>query len=129
MTRAARILIVEDEIIVAIEVQSHLERRGYVVVDAVTTGEEAVERAQALAPDVVLLDIGLDGAMDGVEAACQMQAAREHPLLVIFLTAYGDERTRRRAEAAAPFGYLIKPFDARDLFATLEAALRRHPVA
>ncbi len=119
-----RVLIVEDEVIVALELQSHLENLGYEVVGSVTSGEEAVLHADALQPDLVLMDVRLSGKMDGIEAARQIRARYEVP--IIFLTAFGDEQTLERAKAVGPFGYLLKPFEERDLFATIEVALSKH---
>ena len=119
-----RVLIVEDEVIVALELQSHLENLGYEVAGTVTSGEEAVLHADALQPDLVLMDIRLSGKMDGIDAARQIRARYEVP--IVFLTAFGDEQTLERAKAVGPFGYLLKPFEERDLFATIEVALSKH---
>ena len=119
-----RVLIVEDEVIVALELQSHLENLGYEVAGTVTSGEEAVLHADALQPDLVLMDIRLSGKMDGIDAARQIRARYEVP--IVFLTAFGDEQTLERAKTVGPFGYLLKPFEERDLFATIEVALSKH---
>jgi PAS domain S-box-containing protein len=124
MTPLARVLIVEDEVIVALELQSHLERLGYAVLDTVTTGEEALEQAAALRPDLILMDIRLAGRLDGIEAARRIRTTQE--VAVVFLTAYGDAATLERAKEASPFGYLLKPFNERELFATLEVALHKY---
>jgi len=117
------VLVVEDEPIVALELQSYLDGMGYACAGHVTSGEAAVEAAARLRPDLVLMDVTLDGPMDGIEAAEAIRAARDVP--VVFLTAFGDPATVARAKAAAPFGYLLKPFEERDLRAALEVAAGR----
>ena len=119
-----RILIVEDEVIVAMELRDRLEDLQYTVLDNVTTGAEAIKLAQAHGPDLILMDIMLGGEMDGIEAAAEIRAAQSVP--VVFLTAYSDEGTLRRAKDAAPFGYIVKPFEERELYATIEVALSQH---
>ena len=117
------ILIVEDERVIAFHLKSQLEALGYRVVAAVSSGEEAVEKAGELRPDLVLMDIHLEGAMDGIKAAGQIHADCRIP--VVFLTAYAEDETLRRAQASLPFGYLVKPVEARELHATLQMALSR----
>jgi two-component system cell cycle sensor histidine kinase/response regulator CckA len=123
MTKA-QILVVEDEGIVALNIQSGLESLGYDVPVVVDSGEEAVEEAERTRPDLVLMDIMLAGELDGVEAAEQIRERFNIP--VIYLTAYADEDTLRRARIAEPFGYLLKPFEERELHTTIEIALYRH---
>jgi len=118
------ILVVDDERIVSLDIQSALTRLGYRVAGAAATGAEAVALADSLVPDLVLMDIRLAGEMDGAEAALRIGRARDIP--VIFLTAYSDEDTMRRALAASPFGYLIKPFEDRELRGAIELALTKH---
>ena len=117
------ILIVEDERVIAFHLKSQLEALGYRVVAAVSSGEEAVEKAGELRPDLVLMDIHLEGAMDGIKAAGQIHTGCRIP--VVFLTAYAEDETLRRAQASLPFGYLVKPVEARELHATLQMALSR----
>ncbi len=119
-----RILVVEDEAVVAIDVRGHLERLGYEVVAVADSGEEACRLAAELAPDLVLMDVRLRGEMDGVEAGGQIRD--ELGLPVIYLTAYADEETLGRAKATGPHGYVLKPFDERDLHVTVEVALHKH---
>ncbi|GAB1544421.1 hypothetical protein NUACC21_70970 [Scytonema sp. NUACC21] len=119
----ARILIVEDERIVAKDISKRLKNLGYVVVAAVSSGEEAIEKAAETRPDLVLMDIRLKGKMDGIKASEQIRA--EFNIPVIFLTAYADEKTLQRAKVTEPFGYIVKPFDERELYAAIEVALRR----
>lgn len=124
MTSSARILVVEDEVIVAMEIQDRLEDLGYGVLDTVTTGEAALDRARALAPDLILMDIRLDGALDGIETAQRIRQSMAVP--VVFLTAYSDETTLERATSTTPFGYVVKPFEERELYAAIEVALQTH---
>lgn len=123
-TGNSRILIAEDEVIVAIDLQSRLEALGYTVVDTVISGEQAREKALKLHPDLVLMDIRLSGDMDGIEAAETIRAQFDIP--IVFVTAYADSSTLQRAKITGPYGYIVKPFDERDLHATLEIALYKH---
>lgn len=118
----ARILIVEDEDLIAQGLRRRLTTMGYRVVGRATSGEEAIAHADALRPNVVLMDIGLRGAMDGVEAARRIRA--RVPVSVIYLSAYADARTLARARQTAPVGYLVKPVPDQALRATLEQALK-----
>jgi signal transduction histidine kinase len=118
------ILIVEDENIVALDMRMRLEGMGYRVVDVVETGSLAVERAAALSPDLVLMDIKLKGEQDGIEAAGRLRERMEVP--VIFVTAFTDERTLERAKHASPYGYIVKPFHERELRIAIELALYKH---
>ena len=124
MSTAPRVLIVEDEFAVAMELEDHLGAMGYTVIDHVMTGAEAVERAEQTDPTLVLMDVRLDGPMDGVEAARRIRASRSLP--VVFVTAYSDDDTLERATETTPYGYIVKPFDRRELYATLEVARRTH---
>ena len=117
----ARVLVIEDEAVVAIDVCHRLRRLGYVVAGQADTGEEAVRLAGELAPDLVLMDIMLAGQMDGIDAAAAIRDRYGVP--VVFLTAHSDRATLRRAGAAGPYGYLIKPFEERELQSALEIAL------
>ena len=119
-----RILVVEDESIVALDIQDRLESLGYEVPTTVASGEKAIEQAGALRPDLVLMDIQLQGRMDGVEAADQIR--RLFGIPVIYLTANADHPTVERAKVTEPFGYVIKPFEERELHTTIEVALYKH---
>jgi two-component system, cell cycle sensor histidine kinase and response regulator CckA len=121
---AARVLVVEDEAIVAMDISARLRVLGYEVVGPASTGAEAVELAVRTRPDLVLMDIMLRGGMDGVEAALRIREATGSP--VVYLTAYADESTLRRAKVAEPLGYLLKPFEERELRTTIETALYKH---
>ncbi|WP_034607441.1 hybrid sensor histidine kinase/response regulator [Megalodesulfovibrio gigas] len=115
------IMIVDDERIVALDIKNTLERLGYKVPAICSTGEEAVEKAAELTPDLILMDIKLRGEMDGVQAAELIHTRQGTP--IIFLTAYSDEKTLERAKLSEPFGYLIKPFEERELHSNIEIAL------
>lgn len=123
---AARILVVEDERIVALDLTATLRRLGYAVEGPVDTGERAVESALATRPDLVLMDIRLRGAMDGVSAAARIGEETDAP--IIFLTAHSDSETLNRAKGASPYSYLVKPFRQDDLRCAIEVTLHRHAV-
>ena len=124
MTRRNRVLIAEDEVFTALELQFHLEQLGYEVVDLVSSGEQAVERAVELRPDLLMMDVRLEGDIDGIDAFREIR--EEHDAPVIFLTAFGDEETISRAKECGAFGYILKPFKERELRAMIEVALNRH---
>jgi CheY-like chemotaxis protein len=117
----ARILIVEDEPIVAWDLERRLTRLGYVVLGIVSSGQDAIEQALALRPDLILMDIRLRGPMDGIEAAEHIRA--QFQTVIVYLTAYADEPTVQRALARAPAMVMRKPFHIRELQSTLERAL------
>jgi CheY-like chemotaxis protein len=117
-----RIMIVEDESIVSMQLTDKLEGMGYEVVGTVRSGEEAVERAQQLRPDLILMDIRLAGAVDGITAASKLRELLNVSL--IYLTAQADAATLSRAQLTQPSGYLIKPFSRSDLRTVVEKALR-----
>ena len=116
-----RIIIVEDEYILARDIQSQLEAQGYAVEKIIGSGEDAIRLAGNVKPDLFLMDIRLHGEIDGIEAARQIR--EKHRIPVVYLTAYGDDGTLERAKITEPFGYLIKPFDNRELNAVIEMAL------
>ena len=120
----ARILIVEDQIIVARDEQYTLQDLGYSVVGMAATGEDAIKKAEVHQPDLVLMDVMLKGDMDGIEAARQIRERFDIP--VIFVTAYADQVTLQRAKLTGPFGYILKPFEERDLRTNIEMALYKH---
>ncbi|MBF0336536.1 MAG: response regulator [Nitrospirae bacterium] len=119
-----RILVVEDEGIVALEIQTRLQRLGYAVCAVVSTGEIAIKEAKDKHPDLVLMDIRLKGDMDGIEAAQTIQ--KEGRVPVIYLTANSDDNTLLRAKLTEPFGFILKPFHERDLRSGIEMALYKH---
>ena len=120
----ARILVVEDEAVTAMELRSRLNRLGFQVGAPARTGEEALDRVRDEAPDLVLMDIRLPGKLDGVTTAHALRTFGDIP--VIFLTGYSDSRTVRMAEAELPFGFLLKPIGDADLGIAIEMALARH---
>lgn len=120
----ARILVVEDQAIVAQDIARRLRKLGHEVVDVVSTGEAAVQRALELRPDILLMDIKLGAATDGIDVVKHIRQRLDLP--VIYLTGYADEATVARARETGPLGYLVKPFSERELQATLEMALYRH---
>ncbi|HEX5803517.1 MAG TPA: EAL domain-containing protein [Azospira sp.] len=117
------LMLVEDERIVAFDLQRQLHGFGYHVGAVVASGEQAVRKAAEQKPDLVLMDIHLEGRMDGIEAACAIRA--QHQIPVVFLTAYAEDDTLRRALDSRPFGYLVKPCEGRELHATIQMALAR----
>ena len=123
-TDTPRILIVEDEPIVAMDISGRLTHLGYAVAGTVATGEGAIALAQQTQPDLVLLDIRLRGPMTGIEAAEQIRQRFGYP--VVFLTAYAEDDTLKRASQANPLGYVLKPFGDRELKTAIEMALYRH---
>ncbi len=125
-TRKSRLLIVEDEAIVAADLAERLTRQGYEVLASVASGEEALVRAEELQPDLVLMDIHLQGVMDGVEAAREMQTRLMLP--VVFLTAYAVGTTLQRAKLVEPYGYILKPVGDRELEIVIEMALYKSQV-
>lgn len=123
-SRQTSILIVEDEAIVALDLQSTVERLGYPVVGVAATGAEALAMVAKHRPGLALMDIRLTGDADGIETAARMQSIAPTP--VVFLTANADEATLSRALDVAPGGYLPKPYGERALLTTIEVALRSH---
>lgn len=120
------ILVVEDEGIIALDIQSRLLRLGYNVPEIAISGEAAVELTRKLQPDLVLMDITLSGAMDGVEAAAKIKELWDTP--IVFLTANADDATFERAKSIAPHGYVLKPFEERELHIAIDVALYKSKV-
>ncbi|MCQ3980716.1 MAG: GGDEF domain-containing response regulator, partial [Anaerolineae bacterium] len=120
----AQILIVEDESIVAFDLKKKLMRLGYGVPALAVSGMEAIALSAGIRPDLVLMDIRLQGDMDGIEAAEHIRTQLNLP--VIYLTAYADETTLQRAKISEPYGYLLKPLAERELQISIEMALYRH---
>jgi diguanylate cyclase (GGDEF)-like protein/PAS domain S-box-containing protein len=120
----ARILVVEDESIVALDIKQRLESLGYTVLDIAAQGEHAVQKADSLRPDLILMDIKLKGKMDGIQAAEIIRSKLNLP--IIFLTAFADEPTLQRARLTESFGYILKPFEERELSIQIEMALYKH---
>ena len=120
----ASILIVEDETIVAEDLAKKLRRLTYTVAGVTGSGEEALTLARDLRPSLVLMDIRLAGDMDGIEAAERIR--REFDLPVVYLTASSDRATIQRAKITEPFGFILKPFEDRELESHIEMALYKH---
>ena len=123
-SKARNILIVEDEEVIALDMRMSLESIGYRVVDIVDTGKAALERAAALKPDLVLMDIRIRGEQDGIDVAARLREHMDVP--VIFVTAFSDEATLERAKRVSPYGYIVKPFHERELRIAIELALYKH---
>lgn len=124
MAPIPRILIVEDDEIIANLISVMLEKKGYNIVGKIASGEESIIRAAELEPDLILMDINLAGVMDGVTAACFIFQLFQYP--VVFLTALCDDDLLNRAKNAQPLGYILKPFTDRDLSSNVELALYNH---
>lgn len=120
---SAKILLVEDEAITAMDLQRKLEFWGYTVVGTAHDGPSAIELAREHEPDLILMDIVLKGDIDGVEVA---ERIRDLEVPVVFISAHSEETTMRRAGNTSPYGYLIKPFDEKELVFTIEMAIHRH---
>lgn len=116
-----KLMIVEDESIVAADLAERLAHLGYDVLASVASGEDALAGAEAQRPDLVLMDIRLQGLMDGVETAQELRSRLQLP--VIFLTAYAEGSTLQRAKLAEPYGYILKPVEDRELEIVIEMAL------
>lgn len=116
-----KIMVVEDELIVALDIELALKNIGYEIVTTTQYGEEAEELARAERPDLVLMDISLAGAMDGIEAAEAIHKNLGIP--VIFLTAFADDKLLERAKTAEPFGYLVKPFSPQEIRTSIEIGI------
>ncbi len=121
---STKILVVEDERIVALDIKSSLENLGYAVPAIASSGEAALKKVAETQPDLVLMDINLKGDMDGVETAEKVRANFNIP--VIYLTAYADNNTLQRAKVTEPFGYILKPFEEKELNISIEMALYKH---
>jgi PAS domain S-box-containing protein len=123
LTKNGHVLIVEDEPVNAAVIEHQLRKLGYSVAGIATSGREAVELAQKSKPDIVLMDIQLEGQMDGVEAAITIRKTMGVP--VVYLTGTSDNQTIERAQSTEAFGYLHKPFHERDVHSTLQLALHK----
>lgn len=121
------ILLVEDNAIVAFDIRQRLQKLGYRVLEAVASGEEAIEAVSRQTPSLILMDIFLEGAIDGIEAAKAILENTRIP--IIFLTGHDDEETLNRAKITETFGYIIKPAESRDLHVAIEIALYKHAAA
>ena len=123
---SAKIMVVEDEWVVADQLCRSLKDLGYTVCSTASTGDEAIRKAEADRPDLILMDIVLKGKMDGIEAAARINLKFNIP--VLYLTAYTNQEYIERAKQTNPFGYLVKPFNEKELYATIEMALQKQRV-
>jgi len=121
---STKILVVEDEKIIAFDIKRSLEESGYIVPAIASSGEQVLEKIPEVKPDLVLMDIILKGDLDGVKTAEIIRDRFDLP--VVYLTAHADETTLKRAKISDPFGYILKPFEDRELITTIEIALSRH---
>lgn len=119
-----KVLIVEDERIVAMDLRDRLEDLGYTVTGMAVSGDKAIDLAKETVPNIVLMDIHLKGEMDGIEAAGLIHSLLFIP--IIYVTAYADDKTLERAKETEPFGYIVKPFQERELHAAIAMALHKH---
>ncbi len=118
------VLVVEDENIVAKDIQMSLQKMGYNVIGTASSGEKALEILKDSRPDIILMDIMLKGKMSGIDTAEMVK--EEYDLPVIYLTAYADESTLSKAKVTEPYGYILKPFKEIDLHTSIEMALYKH---
>jgi CheY-like chemotaxis protein len=118
-----KILVVEDEIIIAKDIQNTLKTLGYDAPAIVLSGEEAIKKTEEIKPDLVLMNITLKGEIDGIEAAAEIRHLFNIP--VVYLTGYMDEERLKRAKTTEPFSYVIKPFNERELHSAIVRALNK----
>jgi PAS domain S-box-containing protein len=117
-------MVVEDEGVIARDIKKTLEKEGYSVPATVSSGDKVIEMVSKTHPDLILMDIMIEGSIDGVEAAGQVQERFDIP--VVYLTAYGDDSTLQRARITEPYGYILKPYESRELHVAIEIALYKH---
>jgi CheY-like chemotaxis protein len=122
-TNKANIMVVEDEGVVSIDIRNMLRNAGYSIAAVAFQGNEAIKKAEQSTPDLVLMDIGLKGDIDGIEAAKKIRDRFRIP--VVFLTGFADEATMSKAKEADPSGFIIKPINEEELKKTLEDILKR----
>lgn len=122
--KRTQVIVVEDEIIIAMDIQERLITMGYDVPVILSSGEEALDAIADIQPDLILMDIMLKGEMNGIAVASQIRTCFDIP--VIYLTAYADEKTLQQAKVTEPFGYILKPFEERELQSTIEMGLYKH---
>jgi CheY-like chemotaxis protein len=121
-----KILIVEDEGVVALQLKVNIEKWGCTVADIFASGEEALEHLEALAPDLVMMDMTLQGKLDGIQTADIIR--KQYNLPVIYITAHSEEKTIARAKTTQPYGYILKPFNAQEIRIAIEVAHYKHRV-
>jgi len=122
--KEAKILVVEDEALVALHLEQRLQMLGHSVVGTAFSGTDALEQTAAHLPDLVLMDINLGRGISGIEAAQQINRILDIP--VVFVTAHSDDAILQKANAAGPYGYVLKPFEDSALRVTIEIALSKH---
>ena len=122
--KAIKILIVEDELLIAKNLSHKLQKLGYEIADIVSCGADAIQRAGEIKPDLILMDIVIKGDLDGIETAAIINQVFDIP--IIYTTAYADDETLQRAENTGSYGYLLKPFKEREVHATIKMALSKH---
>ncbi len=122
--KAIRILVVEDVSNVATVLKARLESYGYDICGVANTGQEAIDSSLRCRPDLVLMDIMLEGEMNGIEAAVKIQAQINVP--IIYLSCLSDQKVMDRAIETNPYGYIVKPYDGAELRFSIENALRKH---
>ncbi|MBF0317612.1 MAG: response regulator [Nitrospirae bacterium] len=120
----ARVQVVEDEGIIALSLARKLEKLGYIVTAVVPSSEEAIKKAETDAPDIILMDIAIQGGMDGIDTAAEISKRLNIP--VIFMTAYADEQLLERAKITEPYGYLVKPSTDKEIHIMIKMALYKH---
>ena len=116
-----KILVAEDETIVAMDLKRRLTSLGYQVINISASGEDCISKSLELKPDLILMDIILKGSIDGIKAAEIIKSKLNIP--IVYLTAHTDENTIQRAKITGPYGYILKPYEIRDLHSTIEIAL------
>jgi CheY-like chemotaxis protein len=119
-----KILIVEDELLIAKNLANKLKKLEYDIVKIVSSGQAAIEFVNSTIPDLILMDIAIKGNIDGIETASKIR--EKHNIPVIYLTAYADDTTLERASKTGGYGYILKPFKERGLHATIKMALSKH---
>jgi CheY-like chemotaxis protein len=122
-----KILIAENEKIIAIDIKNILHRIGCDVLEIVSSGEEVLRKVKEEKPDLILMDISLDGSLDGIETAEVISSKYDIP--VIYLTAFNDRETLQRAKITEPYGYLVKPFDSREIEIAIDMAFIKRGVS
>lgn len=124
MNGRSKILIVEDNSIVAANIKVRVEQMGYKVTDCVTRGQSAIDSAMGETPNLILMDTKLKGEMSGIEASASIRASRDIP--IIFLTSYTDDITLECAKLMDHFGYIVKPFEDQELRTVIEISVHKH---
>ncbi len=121
-----KVLVIEDEIIIAMDLENRLQKLGYMVAGIAASGKEAIQAIESKRPELVLMDIVIRGDIDGIDTAGIIK--EEFDIPVVFLTAHSDPATLKRARITQPFGYLLKPFDDRELQSNIEIAIYKHQI-